>query len=120
MNHAYSAESRLAHDHLLHVDRLLQVFFRDLDATIGPDNYIIVLTADHGFMPAPDHSKSLGRNAGQQSGSETIARLNAGLSQKFGEGKWALGISAGGVMFDRRASSGRSSETRYEGRGESC
>ena len=61
-----------------------------------------MLTADHGFMPAPDHSKSLGRDAGKQSGSETIARLNAGLSQKFGEAKWALGISALGVRLDKR------------------
>ena len=68
VNHAYSAESRISHDHLLHVDRLLQTFFRDLDTTIGRDNYVVVLTADHGFMPAPDHSRSLGRDAGKQSG----------------------------------------------------
>ena len=102
VNHAYSAESRISHDHILHVDRLLQVFFRDLDATVGRHNYVLVMTADHGFMPAPDHSKSLGRDAGKQSGSETIARLNAGLSQKFGEAKWALGISALGVRLDKR------------------
>jgi Type I phosphodiesterase / nucleotide pyrophosphatase len=100
VNHAYSAESRISHDHLLHLDRLLQAFFRDLDATIGRDNYIVVLTADHGFMPAPEHSLALGRDAGKQSGSELLARLNAGLAQKFGEGKWAVGISANGVVLD--------------------
>lgn len=101
INHAYSAESRLSHDHLLHVDRLLQKFFLDLDASVGRDQYILVLTADHGFMPSPDHSLSLGHQAGRQSGSETLARLNAGLSQKFGEGKWALAISALGIVLDR-------------------
>ena len=32
VNHAWSAESRLSHDHLLQLDRMLQAFFRDLDA----------------------------------------------------------------------------------------
>jgi predicted AlkP superfamily pyrophosphatase or phosphodiesterase len=100
INHAYSAESRLSHDHILHLDRLLQAFFRDLDAVVGADGYVVVMTADHGFMPAPEHSLSLGRDAGRQSGSQTIARLNAGLSEKFGEGKWALAISAQAIVLD--------------------
>jgi predicted AlkP superfamily pyrophosphatase or phosphodiesterase len=101
VNHAYSAESRISHDHLLQLDRLLEAFFRDLDVTIGRDNYLMVLTADHGFMPAPELSRLLGRNAGKQSGSEALARLNLGLSQKFGEGKWALYISALGVQLNQ-------------------
>lgn len=102
INHAYSAESRLSHDHLLQVDRLLEAFFRDLDATVGANDYVIVMTADHGFMPAPEHSLALGHNAGRQSGSETIARLNSALSQKFGEGRWAIAISAQAVVLDQK------------------
>jgi hypothetical protein len=64
VNHAYSAESRLSHDHLLQLDRMLQAFFRDLDATVGADNYIAVLTADHGFMPSPEVSRLRGLDAG--------------------------------------------------------
>ena len=101
INHAYSAESRLSHDHILQVDRLLEAFFRDLDATIGRDNYIVALTADHGFMPAPEYSRSLGRDAGKQSGSEMLAHLNAGLAKKFGDGKYALAISALAIVIDR-------------------
>ncbi len=101
INHAYSAESRLSHDHVLQVDRLLQAFFRDLDATVGKDNYLVVMTADHGFMPAPEHSLSLGRDAGRQSGSQTVARLNAGLAKNFGAGNWVRNISALGLVFDR-------------------
>jgi arylsulfatase A-like enzyme len=100
VNHAWSAESRLSQDHLLQVDRLIEGFFRELDRTVGKDNYVAVLTADHGFMPAPEHSKSLGRDAGWQSGSQTIARLNAGLAKRFGEGRWAVGFSASAVVLD--------------------
>jgi len=100
INHGYSPESRLSHDHLLQLDRLLQAFFADLDRMVGKDNYVAVLTADHGFSPAPEHSKSLGRNAGRQNTTELLARINAALGQRFGEQKLARAYSASGVLLD--------------------
>jgi predicted AlkP superfamily pyrophosphatase or phosphodiesterase len=101
INHAYGSESRLSHDHLLQVDRLLEAFFRDLDATVGKDQYIAILTADHGFMPAPEYSHTLGRSAGRQSGSQAVAKVNAALSGKFGQGEWVRFVSALGLIFNR-------------------
>ena len=100
VNHAYGPESRLSHDHLLQLDRLLEAFFADLDRTVGKDNYVAMLTADHGFMPAPEYSASLGRNAGRQNIPQTLERLNDGLSAKFGAGKWVRGWSANGILLD--------------------
>jgi predicted AlkP superfamily pyrophosphatase or phosphodiesterase len=102
VNHAYSAESRLSHDHLLQLDRLLEAFFKDLDATVGKDNYVAMLTADHGFMPAPEHSAAQGLPAGRQSGSQGVGRLNAGLEKKFGVGKLVPFLSASAVVLDRK------------------
>jgi predicted AlkP superfamily pyrophosphatase or phosphodiesterase len=102
VNHAFGAESRISHDHMLQLDRLFQSFFKDLDALVGKDHYIVVLTADHGFMPAPETSQAAGRNAGRQSGSQTIARVNAGLAQKFGEGAWAKFFSASALVLDHK------------------
>ena len=100
INHAWGAESRLSHDHVLQLDNLFAAFFRDLDKRLGRDNYLVVLTADHGFMPAPEFSKSKGIDAGRQSGSQTLAKLNAALKAKFGEGAWALGWSAQAVHLN--------------------
>lgn len=102
VNHAFSAESRISHDHMLQLDRLFQSFFRDLDTMVGKDNYVVVLTADHGFMPAPEASQAAGRNAGRQSGSQTLARINTGLAQKFGEGTWAKFFSASALVLDHK------------------
>ena len=101
INHAYGAESRLSHDHLLYVDRMLQEFLADVDQAVGRDNYVAVLTADHGFMPAPEHSLMLGRDAGRINASQTIAKLNAGLAKAFGEGQWAIGFSAQAVVLNK-------------------
>jgi len=103
INHGYSPESRLSHDHLLQLDRLLQAFFADLDRMVGKDNYVAVLTADHGFSPAPEHSKSLGRNAGRQNTTELLARINGALAQRFGEQKLVRGYSASGILLDSAA-----------------
>jgi predicted AlkP superfamily pyrophosphatase or phosphodiesterase len=100
INHGFSAESRISHDHLLHLDRHLERFFRDLDATVGKDRYLVALTADHGFMPAPELSQSQGRDSGRLSGSQLVARLNAGLAQRFGPGQWALGVSAQALVLN--------------------
>lgn len=100
INHAYGAESRLSHDHLLQLDRLLQAFFADLDRAVGKDNYVAVLTADHGFMPAPEYSVSLGRDAGRQNISLMLEQLNKGLEAKFGQGKWVRAWSANGILVD--------------------
>lgn len=100
VNHRSGAESRLSHDHLLRLDRMLESFFADLDRLVGRDRYVAVLTADHGFAPAPEYSRTLGRDAGRQSVAQTLARLSAGLAAKFGAGRWLRGRSADGVLLD--------------------
>ncbi len=102
VNHAFSAESRISHDHLLQLDRLLQGFFRDLDAAVGQENYIAVLSADHGFMPAPEYSATLGRDAGRLNPALLLGLLNQGLEKRFGVGQWALHFSGPGMQLNKR------------------
>lgn len=101
VNHAYSAESRISHDHLLQLDRLLQDFLRDLDANVGPYNYVAMLTADHGFMPAPEYGAQLGLAAGRIDGKQALERVNAGLEARFGAGKW-ISVSGSSLLLNRQ------------------
>jgi len=107
INHGYGAESRLSHDHVLYLDRELQDFFNDLDVTVGRENYVAVLTADNGFTPVPEHSQSLGRDAGRVNPSVLLNRVNAGLAKKFGAGRWATGFSAGSLALNRPLATAR-------------
>ena len=100
VNHAFGPESRLSHDHMLHLDRYLQGFFQYLDATVGAGNYVALLTADHGFADTPEWAKSQGRDAERANPAQVLAWLNAGLVKKYGEGRWARNFSAAGVLFD--------------------
>ena len=102
VNHAYSAESRMSHDHLLQLDRMLQDFFRDLDAAVGKDNYVALLTADHGFTPAPEYSASLGKDAGRVDMAGALLRVNAALEKTFGQPRLVRGYSGSGLLLDRK------------------
>jgi predicted AlkP superfamily pyrophosphatase or phosphodiesterase len=118
VNHAWSAESRLSHDHMLKLDQMFQDFFRHLDATVGKDNYIAVLTADHGFMPAPEVSRTRGLDADRLSASQTLARVNADLEKRFATPKLAavlLGIRAGARQEADRAEGPRLRHRRRRG-----
>ena len=102
INHQWSAESRLSHDHLLQLDRMLQAFFADLDRVVGRDNYLAVLTADHGFMPPPEVSQSRGLQAGRVPGAQLVAAVNAGLEQRFGVARLVKDSSASALLLDRK------------------
>jgi arylsulfatase A-like enzyme len=112
VNHRWGAESRLSHDHLLRMDRMLEAFFADLDRLVGREHYVAVLTSDHGFSPAPEHSRALGREAGRLMSGPMLARLNAGLAARFGPGRWVRGASANGALLDPATISQRGLERR--------
>lgn len=102
VNHAWSAESRMSHDHLLHVDRMLQDFFAHLDRTVGRERYLAVLTADHGFTMPPELARLRGLDGGRAISSEVLGRVNAALEQKFGVPKLAAFFSASALVLDRK------------------
>lgn len=107
VNHWYGAESRLSHDHLLHVDRALQDFFSWLDEKVGRDRYVAALTADHGFMPAPEYVASSGGQAGGRFNTAQLdMKLTRGLA-RFGQGPVVRFTSSRGVILDREAIAAR-------------
>jgi arylsulfatase A-like enzyme len=100
VNHAWSAESRLSQDHLLHLDRMLRAFFADLDRSVGRGQYVAVLTADHGFMPAPEVSRARGEDAGRLAGRALVDAVNATLARRF-QAPTLVALSASGLLLDR-------------------
>jgi predicted AlkP superfamily pyrophosphatase or phosphodiesterase len=84
VNHKYGPESRMSHDHLQRLDRMLADFFSFLDQRVGADNVLVVLTADHGFANAPEFSQSRHIDASRIESKKLVARLNEHLAARFG------------------------------------
>lgn len=54
IGHVYGPNSQEAQDYYLRLDRYLDTFFTALDSAVGPEKYMVVLTADHGAMTMPE------------------------------------------------------------------
>ena len=83
VNHGFGPESRISQDHTLHLDRALAAFFDYLDRRIGLDKIVITLSADHGFVNAPEYSASKGLAGGRVNAAKLMTDLNAALQQRF-------------------------------------
>jgi predicted AlkP superfamily pyrophosphatase or phosphodiesterase len=54
--HIFGFESHEAQDIVLRLDRQLDDFFKFIDKTVGFENCLIILTADHGVAPIPEQT----------------------------------------------------------------
>jgi hypothetical protein len=84
VNHAYGPESRMSHDHLQQLDRLLGAFFKSLDQRIGRDNVLMVLTADHGFANTAEFSQERHLDARRIDPKPLLSGLDKALGEHFG------------------------------------
>ncbi|PXX43161.1 alkaline phosphatase family protein [Undibacterium pigrum] len=100
VNHSFGPESRMSHDHLQRLDRMLANFFTYLDKRVGMDNTIVILTADHGFPNVPEFSQSIKRDAQRLDSKKMLADLNQHLTDKFGQKDLVRKWSAPNFLLD--------------------
>lgn len=100
VNHKYGPESRMSHDHLQRLDRMLAGFFNYLDQQVGMDNVLVVLTADHGFTNAPEFSQARHIDAKRISSKKLVEDLNAHLAGKFGLNRAVRAVSVPNLYLD--------------------
>jgi predicted AlkP superfamily pyrophosphatase or phosphodiesterase len=100
VNHSFGPESRMSHDHLQRLDRMLASFFESLDKSVGLENTLVVLTADHGFPNVPEFAQSRKFESQRLDSSKLMSALNQHLSVKFGAEKIAYKWSAPSVLLD--------------------
>jgi hypothetical protein len=63
IGHTYGPDSHEIMDQLLRLDLVLDKLFREVDATIGLANTLVVLTADHGSAPLVENLQARGIDA---------------------------------------------------------
>ena len=103
VNHAYGPESKMSHDHLQRLDRMLADFFTFLDQRVGLDNVVVVMTADHGFSNTPEFSRTRHLDADKVDSEKLFAALNAHLADKFRIEKLVRATSLPNIYLDYSA-----------------
>src|SRR5689334_10100980 len=103
IGHAYGPDSREIHDQVLRLDRYLGWFLQQLFVRYGTGNVLVVLTADHGVTPYPEHSRALGRrDAVRVIPDSVIASVNDALDRRAGGADW-LQFETGMLLLPGRA-----------------
>lgn len=77
--HAYGPRSHEVQDILVRLDRTLGKFLAHLDSTVGPGNYLVALSSDHGVAPLPIEVMKAGLDAGWISSTEVIDKIGKTL-----------------------------------------
>jgi len=76
VGHAYGPDSHEVMDSYLRLDRTLAGFFHFLDAKVGPGNWVVALTADHGAPSLPEKTQ-------REQGSDAAGRLSGSALDRF-------------------------------------
>ena len=84
IGHTYGPGSQETLDHLLHLDRMLGGFMAWLDERM-PGGYQLVLSSDHGVMPAPERAAWSGIDAGRVAPGQVERVAAAALAEIAGE-----------------------------------
>ena len=103
INHNFGPESIQSMDHLIRLDRTLAKFFTAIDAQVGRDNVLTLLTADHGFMNTPEYSTARGFDAGRVDPKALRDTVNTFAEKKFGIPNLAPQHMTGGWTLDYAA-----------------
>jgi len=89
VGHIFGASSLESEDNLARLDRILADLFAYLDRTVGLDNTLIVLSADHGQPEVPGHLNEHGIRNARFFDTEKLDRAGAieALKAQFGIGE---------------------------------
>jgi len=90
VGHAYGPDSPEVHDIAVRTDRVLGQLLAKVDALVGLDHTIVVLTADHGVAPLPELQQSRHLPGGRYKGEDLFNPIQDALTAKYGAGKWIV------------------------------
>ena len=110
--HQFGPQSHEVQDLLVGLDATIGALLDALDRTVGPDRYVVALSADHGVSPIPEVAAASGLHAGRV-WTEDIGRdVDDALSLVFGRATYVATVNYTGLYFkagvyDRSLSSPR-------------
>jgi predicted AlkP superfamily pyrophosphatase or phosphodiesterase len=90
VGHTYGPDSPEVRDIAVRTDRTLNELFARVDALVGLDHTVVILTADHGVAPVPEVQQARRLPGGRLKGEDLFLPIESALKARFGEGQWIL------------------------------
>jgi predicted AlkP superfamily pyrophosphatase or phosphodiesterase len=88
VGHKFGPHSQEVQDSVVRLDRDLEKFFNFLETTVGLQNVLITLTADHGVAATPEFAKAEGIDVPRVDETEFLNDLKQQLAEEFGNGRY--------------------------------
>jgi predicted AlkP superfamily pyrophosphatase or phosphodiesterase len=92
VGHEFGPRSLEVQEEFVRLDATLGRLLDHLDRAVGPDRYVVALTADHGVAPIPEWAVEHGFDAGRIDRGELVERVNAALEPFLGPGEHAVAM----------------------------
>ncbi len=99
VGHQFGPFSHEVQDMLVRLDATLGALLDHLDRAVGPNNYIVALSADHGVAPIPEQAASGQLDAGRMVIEEVIGRVEKALEPLLGPGRYVTGFLGNDLYF---------------------
>jgi len=90
VGHAVGPDDPAVRDISIRTDRLIGKLFDAVQKSVGMQNTLVVLTADHGVAPVPEVNIARKMPGGRLSVAALSRAVNSALEKRFGPGKWLL------------------------------
>lgn len=100
VGHEYGPDSPEVRYAAVQTDKVMSKLFSYLETTVGMQNVLVVLTADHGVAPLPELSVQRRMGGGRMPVRTVADAVQAKLDERFGKAKWILSV-AEWLSFDR-------------------
>jgi predicted AlkP superfamily pyrophosphatase or phosphodiesterase len=102
VGHDFGPESHEVQDLLVRLDQTLGGLLAALDSRVGPGNYVLALTADHGVAQIPEGAAADGMVAGRVTTKAIATAAQEGLLRALGAGDYKLRQSGNELHFEPR------------------
>jgi len=99
VGHAFGPDSREIEENLLALDQTIGVLLEKFDRAAGADQYVVVLTGDHGVAPVPEQAQLQGRDAGRVDPRSIVARVEKIMAQRLGAGQHVAQLVGPNLYF---------------------
>ena len=92
VGHSFGPNSIESEDTYLRLDKDIAEILTTLDNTLGKDNYLVFLSADHGVADVPGFWQSQKLPSGVFNASDSMKEIKSALKTAFGEGEFIRAI----------------------------
>lgn len=99
VGHGFGPDSQEVEDMYAHLDQTIGALLNRLDQLVGPGNYVVALTADHGVTSIPEQRNHAGKDGGRLDGAAIARVIEDRARASLGPGKYVAAIASNDIYF---------------------